>query len=90
MLAIYLSIIIISLSLIGFYIFEKSSQLVTDQILQKLGTYIKEVHVAGEMNKNIACSIEKAKRELGYNPKVKLREGMQCSIDWCRKNGIKI
>ena len=36
------------------------------------------------------CSIEKAKRELGYAPKVDLREGMKRSIAWCRANGIQI
>jgi len=59
-----------------------------DKALQQSGLYVKEVHVAGEMNKNIACSIDKAKEELGYNPKIGLREGMLRSIDWCKKNGI--
>lgn len=61
-----------------------------DKILQGLGLYIKEVHVAGEMNKNIACSVDKAKQELGYTPRVSLREGMQRSIEWCKRNGIAI
>jgi len=61
-----------------------------DTVLQGMGVYIKEIHVAGEMNKNIACSIEKAEKELGYEPKVDLEEGMRRSIDWLRQNGIKI
>lgn len=64
--------------------------LMMDKCLQGLGWYQKEVHVAGEMNKNIACSIEKAQRELGYHPRVGLREGMRRSIEWCRKNGVAI
>ncbi|MCS7228596.1 MAG: NAD-dependent epimerase/dehydratase family protein [Candidatus Kryptonium sp.] len=36
--------------------------------------------------KNWACSIEKAKRELGYNPKVSLEEGMQRTIKWYFEN----
>ena len=63
---------------------------VADYLLQGMGCYMKELHVAGEMNKNIACSIEKAKIELGYDPKIELREGMRRSIEWCRQNGIEI
>lgn len=59
-----------------------------DKILQRLGIYQTELHVAGEMNKDIACSIEKAKKELGYVPKIELREGMRRSIEWCRKNNL--
>jgi nucleoside-diphosphate-sugar epimerase len=64
--------------------------LLADKVLQGAGLYIKEIHVAGEMNKNIACSIEKAKKELGYRPKISLREGMQRSILWCQQNGVPI
>ncbi|MBD3321980.1 MAG: NAD-dependent epimerase/dehydratase family protein [Chitinivibrionales bacterium] len=63
---------------------------VSDMIVQAAGLYWTEVHVVGEMNKNIACSIEKAKKELGYQPKVDLREGMRRSIEWCRQNGMDI
>jgi nucleoside-diphosphate-sugar epimerase len=62
--------------------------LMADKVLQGLGKYQTEVHVAGEMNKDIACSIEKARRELGYNPQIELREGMRRSIEWCRKRGL--
>ena len=61
-----------------------------DNILQSMGMYIKEVHVAGEMNKDIACSIEKAKKELGYSPEIDLKEGMKRSIEWCKQKGIDI
>ena len=64
--------------------------LLADRGLQRLGRYVKEVHVAGEMNKNIACSIEKAVNELGYNPRIELKEGMRRSIEWCRNNGMEI
>lgn len=59
-----------------------------DKILQSCGLYSSNMHVAGEMNKNIACSIEKAKTELGYRPQVGLREGMQRSLAWCRSQGL--
>ena len=42
------------------------------------------------MNKDIACSIEKAHKELGYKPKIELEEGIKCSLEWCRKGGILI
>lgn len=58
-----------------------------DRVLQSAGFYQTEIHVAGEMNKDIACSIEKAKVELGYEPAVELREGMKRSIEWCVKKG---
>jgi len=61
-----------------------------DAVLQCLGLYIKEVHVAGEMSRNIACSVEKAKKELGYEPGISLKEGMRRSINWCRDNGEEI
>lgn len=63
---------------------------VADTLIQGMGLYIKEIHVAGEMDKDIACSIKKAQEELGYEPKVDLEEGMRRSIEWCRANGIEI
>ena len=61
-----------------------------DTILQVGGLYSTNFHVAGEMAKDISCSVEKAKRELGYRPRVGLEEGMKNSIEWCRSNGIEI
>jgi nucleoside-diphosphate-sugar epimerase len=42
------------------------------------------------MNKTIACSVARAESELGYRPRVELREGMRRSIDWCLANGQQI
>ena len=42
------------------------------------------------MNKTIACTIEKAQKELGYVPAVGLEEGMRRSLAWCVDNGIII
>jgi nucleoside-diphosphate-sugar epimerase len=64
--------------------------LAADVCLQAAGLYVKEIHVAGEMNKNIACSIEKAARELGYDPQIELEEGMRRSIAWCRERGFDV
>jgi nucleoside-diphosphate-sugar epimerase len=61
-----------------------------DWLLQVAGFYNKKVHVLSELNKNIACSVGSAKKELGYNPEISLREGMRRSIDWCLKKNLKI
>ena len=53
---------------------------VVDWSIQKMGLYNQKFHVLSEMNKNISCSIEKANRILGYNPRVSLREGMRKSL----------
>ncbi len=53
---------------------------IVDKTLQTLGLYHMKIHVLSEMNKSIACSIEKAKRELGYRPHIALEEGMRRSI----------
>jgi nucleoside-diphosphate-sugar epimerase len=53
---------------------------VADAVLQKLGLYHQKIHVLSEMNKSIACRINKAKRELGYSPQIALEEGMRRSL----------
>lgn len=70
--------------------FASEIAMMVDGVLQSVGMYWTEVHVAGEMNKNIACTIEKAKKELGYAPRIELREGMRRSIEWCRQNGMDV
>lgn len=59
-----------------------------DGALQKLGLYQQKIHVLSEMNKTIACSVEHAERELGYDPKVDLEEGMRRSLAWCRERNL--
>lgn len=61
-----------------------------DGTLQALGLYHQKIHVLSEMNKTIACSIDKAKRELGYAPTVSLEEGMRRSIGWVLEHGGKL
>lgn len=51
-----------------------------DWLMQAAGLYHQKVHVLSEMNKTIACSAGKAKRELGYQPTVALEEGMRRSL----------
>jgi nucleoside-diphosphate-sugar epimerase len=61
-----------------------------DAVIQAAGLYQQKIHVLSEMNKTIACSIQKAERELGYRPQVALEEGMRRSIRWCLERGIAI
>jgi len=63
---------------------------VADWFTQTLGLYRMTVHVGGEMNKHIACAIDKARTELGYRPTIALREGMRRSIEWCRRTGLEL
>ena len=58
-----------------------------DWALQSVGLYHQKIHVLSEMNKTIACSIAKAERELGYDPKVDLEEGMRRSLRWMADRG---
>ena len=53
---------------------------VVDKALQAVGLYHQKFHVLSEMNKTIACSVERAKAELGYQPLVALEEGMRRSL----------
>ena len=61
-----------------------------DSSLQRLGRYQQQVHVLGEMNKNIACDISATVAELGYQPEVELYEGMRRSIRWCVEQGLEL
>jgi nucleoside-diphosphate-sugar epimerase len=61
--------------------------LAVDAAIQRAGLYQQKIHVLSEMNKTIACSVDKAREQLGYRPSVELREGMRRSIEWCLANG---
>jgi len=61
-----------------------------DRLLQAIGLYDQRVHVLSEMNLTIACSVEKAKRELGYRPTVALEEGMRRSLRWVLDRGLTV
>lgn len=61
-----------------------------DKTLQNLSLYQQKIHVLGEMNKNIACTIAKAQKELGYRPQIDLEEGMKRSIRWLLDQKISI
>ena len=48
--------------------------------LQSIGLYQQKIHVLSEMNKTIACSVEKSQMVLGYAPEFSLVDGMRQSI----------
>jgi nucleoside-diphosphate-sugar epimerase len=59
-----------------------------DRAVQGIGLYEQKIHVLSEMNQTIACSVEKARAELGYRPAIDLREGMRRSLQWCFAQGL--
>jgi nucleoside-diphosphate-sugar epimerase len=61
-----------------------------DRLIQGVGLYSQEIHVAGELGATIAVSIEAARTVLRYDPEVELEEGMTRSIAWCREQGRDI
>lgn len=61
-----------------------------DAAIQRSGRYHQQIHVLGEMNKNIACQIDGARWDLGYQPEVGLYEGMRRSIRWCVDQGLEL
>lgn len=63
---------------------------ICDRMLQAVGLYDQRVHVLSEMNLTIACSIENARRQLGYQPEIALEEGMRRSVEWVLSKGMTI
>lgn len=59
-----------------------------DGAAQRVGLYLQKLHVLGEMNKSIACLIDRAEAELGYAPQFALEEGMRRSIQYCVEQGL--
>jgi nucleoside-diphosphate-sugar epimerase len=59
-----------------------------DWLLGALGRYQQEIHLVGESDWNVGVSIDKARRLLGYEPRVAIDEGMRGAIDWCRSRGM--
>jgi nucleoside-diphosphate-sugar epimerase len=61
-----------------------------DRMLQATNRYSAQLHVLSEMSRTIACSTDRAQRELGYRPEVDLYTGMRRSIRWCLDQGWDI
>jgi nucleoside-diphosphate-sugar epimerase len=61
---------------------------VADTVLAMYGKYQQTLHLVGEANSNVGVSIDKARTELGYEPRVEIEEGMRGAVDWCRAQGL--
>jgi nucleoside-diphosphate-sugar epimerase len=61
-----------------------------DALLQRQGRYVQALHVFGELKDTIACDITEAQRDLGYEPRVALLEGMRASIRSCLERGDEL
>ncbi|UCD07393.1 MAG: GDP-mannose 4,6-dehydratase, partial [Candidatus Aenigmatarchaeota archaeon] len=57
-------------------------------IMNKMGFHAGKIFSAGEISRDVFYSIEKAERELGYKPKIGLKEGIKKTIEWCRENEV--
>lgn len=49
---------------------------IIDSLFQFFGIYSQKIHVLSELNKNIFCSVELAKKEINYDPKINFKKGM--------------
>ena len=61
---------------------------ISDQVLERSGVHSMNLHVVGESIRWIACSVEKAKRELGYKPATNLVDGLREAVEWCRQRTL--
>ena len=62
---------------------------IADGVAGKFGVYEINLHVGGEMTRDIAVNIENAKKELGWKPKHGgLEEGMIESLKWASENNL--
>jgi nucleoside-diphosphate-sugar epimerase len=55
-----------------------------DMAIGDLGGYVQDLHVVGETYRNIGCSIEKAKRVLGFEPNNDLVGGYRRALEHAR------
>ena len=58
-----------------------------DGFLQGRGKYSQAIHVLGELKDTIACDVDLARAELGYDPQTSLLDGMRASIRYCLDRG---
>lgn len=61
-----------------------------DGALQAAGRYVQAIHVLGELKDTIACDISRARKDLGYEPKISLFEGMRASVRFCLEQGWQL
>jgi nucleoside-diphosphate-sugar epimerase len=61
-----------------------------DGVLQSRGRYQQQLHVLGEMGHSIAVDIGAARRDLDYEPRVSIVDGMRTSVQWCLEQGYEL
>jgi nucleoside-diphosphate-sugar epimerase len=59
-----------------------------DTLLSRLGVYWQTLHLVGEADWHVGLSIERARRELGYDPPYDIDHGMRAAVAWCRERGL--
>jgi nucleoside-diphosphate-sugar epimerase len=59
-----------------------------DTQVGRLGRYWQTLHLVGEANWHVGLSIERARRELGYDPPFDIDHGMREAVAWCRQQGL--
>ncbi len=59
-----------------------------DDQISRLGYYWQTMHLVGEANWHVGLSIERAQRELGFDPLYAIDQGMADGVAWCRKEGL--
>ena len=71
-------------------VFTGAAARIADSLIQRTGFYNQKIHVLGEVPLTIVCDITKAKDELGYDPRVSLREGIRRSVRSALESDLKI
>jgi nucleoside-diphosphate-sugar epimerase len=61
-----------------------------DLIYEHFGGYSMSLHLIGESHHDIGCSIEKAKRVLGFRPKNDLVEGYREALEQSRREPLLV
>jgi len=59
-----------------------------DTSLSRLDRYWQTVHLVGEANWHVGVSIERARRDLGYEPTFSIDDGMRAAVQWCRNRKL--
>ena len=59
-----------------------------DMLLQRFGVVQPQLHALGHLVESGACSIEAARRDLGYDPRIEIEEGTRRAIRWCVSKGL--
>jgi nucleoside-diphosphate-sugar epimerase len=59
-----------------------------DTQVARLGAYWQTLHLVGEANWHVGVSVDRARRELGYDPRFDIDHGMREAVEWCRREGL--